>query len=148
MMRKNGMSQAELARRTGVSRQAVSLWLKSPQASVSGEHLLKVSRALGISAERLAQPLPGFGAAEHDELMAAFLWDRLYADLDEFALAINAWEPPAVARLVQVSGIYVAARLLGPRVWRRFGTYKRYLHPVRRQQLEGLVRWRMNQTAT
>ena len=141
-----GWSQSELARRVGVSRQAVSLWFRSEEALVKSSHLLKVSEAVGVGAESLARPLPGFGE-DHDRLKAAFLWDHLYPDLDDFAIAVVAWKPEAVARLVQISGLYVVERLLGVAVWRRFDEYKRYLHPVRRQQLEGLIQWRTSQTA-
>lgn len=142
-----GWSQAALAKRIGVSRQAVSLWFQREQASIRSEHLFKLCAALGVRAEDLVQPLPGFGV-EHDQLMAAYLWDMLYPDLDEFALAVNAWQLEAVARLVQVAGLYAAERLLGRKVWQRFGDYQRYLHPVRRQQLEGLVQWHLGQTTT
>lgn len=140
-LKAKGWSQSELARRAGVSRQAVSLWLASGQAIVRGDHLMRVSAALGLSAEMLMRPLPGFGP-EHDELKARFLWDRLYPDLDDFAIAVNREELEAVARLVQVSGLYVAERLLGRMVWTRFAEYARHIHPARRRQLEGLVQWR------
>ena len=113
-MKARGLSQSELARRVGVSRQAVSLWFRSGEASVRSSHLFKVCEALEVRAERLARPLPGFGN-DHDRLKATFLWDRLYPDLDDFAIAVNAWRPEAVARLVQVSGLYVGERLLGRR---------------------------------
>ena len=146
LLKARGWSQSELARRVGVSRQAVSLWFRSKTASVRSGHLLALSAALGVRAEVLAQPLPGFGE-DHDQLKATFLWDHLYPDLDDFAIAVNAWNPEAVARLVQVAGLYASERLLGPSVWRRFADYERHIHPVRRQQLEALVKWRKRQTA-
>jgi transcriptional regulator with XRE-family HTH domain len=141
VIKAKGWSQSELARRVGVSRQAVSQWLASDKTMVRGDHLMRVSEVLGLPAESLMRPLPGFGP-EHDELKARFLWDRLYPDLDDFAIAVNRRELEAVARLVQVSGPYVAERLVGRMVWTKFADYARYIHPARRRQLEGLVRWR------
>jgi hypothetical protein len=80
-----------------------------------------------------------------DELRTRYLWDRLYPDIDGFAIAIGRFEPPAVARLVEVDGLYAAEKILGRRVWKRFDQFKQLIHTVRRQQLEGLVRWRETQ---
>lgn len=142
-------SQSDLARLTGVSRQAVSKWLSgTEQVSVTSENLIKVSHALGVPAETLTRPLPSYGAdADHDQLKAAYLWDRLYGDLDELVIAASRWQLPAVARLVEVDGLYATEKLLGKAVWRRFEEYGRYLNAVRRQQLRALVQWRMAQTA-
>ena len=146
-LKAKGWTQAEFARRVGVSRQAVSLWLRDAQATVTGGHLMSVSQALGVPAEVLMRPLPGFGP-EHDRLKVAFLWDHLYPELDDFAIAVNRWEAQAVARLVQVNGMYAAERLLGRKVWTRFDEYARHIHPARRRQLKGLVQWRTAQTAS
>jgi transcriptional regulator with XRE-family HTH domain len=140
-MKARGWSQNELARRVGVSRQAVSLWLKQEQASVRGAHLMSVARALGVAVETLVEPIPAFGE-DHDELQTRYLWDRLYPDLESLAIAVNRFEPQAVARLVQVDGLYAAGKILGPKVWKRFDRFKHFIHPARRKQLEGLVRWR------
>ena len=140
-----GWSQAEFARRVGVSRQAVSLWLKSGRATVTGTHLLKVAQVLGIPAESLDQPLPGFGP-ERSALTAAYLWDHLYPGLDDFAIAVNRWDMRAVGRLVEVGGLHAAERVLGRSVWKRFSDYARHIHPARRRQLEGLVEWRNTRT--
>ena len=150
MLLARGWSQSDLARVTGVSRQAVSKWLKgSAQVSMTSENLFKVSRALRVPAETLARPLPGYGGdAEHDQLMAAYLWDRLYPDLDELVIAASRWQLPAVARLVEVDGLYATEKLLGKAVWRRFEEYARYLNAVRRGQLRALVQWRIAQTAS
>ncbi|MFH2007354.1 MAG: helix-turn-helix domain-containing protein [bacterium] len=146
-LKARGWSQNELASRIGVSRQAVSLWLKRPEISVRSNHLLSVSKALGIPVESLVQPLPALGdEGDHELLRATYLWDRLYPDLDDFAIAVNRWEPSAVGRLVQVSGLFVAERLLGRAVWKKFDLYKHHIHSARRQQLEGLVKWHEHPT--
>lgn len=146
-LKARGWSQNELAHRVGVSRQAVSLWLKKDEASVRSAHLMSVAAAFGVAVETLMEPVPAFRQA-HDELRSRYLWDRLYPDLDDFAIAVNRFEPQAVARLVQIDGLYVAEKLLGRKVWKRFDRFKHLIHPARRRQLESLVRWRENQTSS
>ncbi len=147
ILKAKGWSQTELARRIGVSRQAVSLWLRSDgSARVRGEHLLLVSRVLGVSVEELVRPLPAQGD-EGEVERVALLWDALYPDLVEFAIAAGRFEPKAVGRLVEVFGLYAAARILGASVWNEFDDFKRFIHPARRRQLEMLVRWRRDRTA-
>ena len=140
-----GWSRSELARRAGVSRQAVSLWFKGGHASVRGEHLLRLAKALGVSMERLMLPLPALTSSEQQ---AAFLWDELYPTVEAFAVAVSIFEERAVARFVQVEGLYPAEKLLGRRVWSRFESYARHIQPVRRQQLERLVQWRSARVAS
>ena len=141
-LRARGWSRSELARRIGVSRQAISLWLqKDGRACVRSEHLLRVSEVLGVPVPELLEPLPCLGE-QHDRIQATLLWDQLYGDLVDFAIAVTRWEPKAIGRLVEVYGIYAAAKILGQSAWRKFPCYARYIHPTRRQQLETLVQWR------
>jgi transcriptional regulator with XRE-family HTH domain len=143
-----GLTPSELARRVGVSPQTVSSWIqKDDPTRFPDEYVLALSRVLGVHVEVLERPLPCFGADEHDWLHARYLWDRLYPDLDDFAIDLNRLEPRAVARLVEVDGLYAAARILGELAWERFASYKRFLPPARRRQLETLHAWRSNQTA-
>ncbi len=142
------MSQSELGRRTGVSRQAVSLWLRSGVASLQGRHLVKVSQALGLTVEQLVQPLPCLEPGVHDRMRATLLWDRLYPGLDDFAIALNHKQPRAIARLVEVHGLYGAAKVLDSRsVWGEFARYSRFIHPARRKQLEILHAWYSSQSS-
>lgn len=146
-MRARKWSQADLARRVGISRQAISLWFKSDEVSIRSRHLFALANVLGVSVDTLAAPLPAFGS-DHRALRTTYLWDRLYPDLDNFAIAVGRRELPAIARLVQVSGLYVAERVVGRSVWKVFSSYKRFIHPARRRQLEGLVQWRLNRQAS
>lgn len=147
LLKARGWTQAELARRVGVSRQAVSLWLRGAgTVRVRGEHLILVSRALSVPVEVLVHPLPGLGEEAEAERVA-LLWDRLYPDLVDFAIAAGRFEPKAVGRLVEVFGLYAAERILGASVWKKFDDFKRFIHPARRRQLETLVQWRRNRTA-
>lgn len=130
-----------------MSRQAVSLWCQSDgTARVRGEHLLAVSRALGVPVEQLVEPLPTLNG-EGDAARAALLWDGLYSDLVDFAIAAGRFEPRALGRFAEVYGMYAAGAVLGPSVWKRFDDFKRFIHPARRRQLSRLVQWRRNPTA-
>lgn len=140
-------SQAELARRIGLSRQAISLWFHKKEANLQSRHLLRLSDVLGVPVETLVRPLPCYEPENHGRLRATLLWDRLYPDLDDFAVALNASDPRAVARFVEVYGLYAAAKTLGERVWQDFSLYKRYIHPARRRGLETLWSWHESQRA-
>ena len=148
LLKARGWSRSELARRVGVSRQAVSLWLRKPgRVSVRSEHLLRLSEVLGVPVQDLTRPLPCLGE-EHDSIRASLLWDGLYQNLVDFAVAVIRREPRAVGRLLEVHGIYAAARILGQSVWTRFPHYARTIHPTRRRQLETLVQWRRHRAAS
>ena len=141
LLKARGWSRAELARRIGLSRQAVSLWFRSEEANLQGRHLLRLGRVLGVAVEELAMPLPCFDAQTHAQLLATLLWDRVYPDLDDFALALNAGDPRAVGRFVEVYGLFAAEATLGSSVWGEFPEYKRHVHPARRLELETLWVW-------
>jgi hypothetical protein len=115
--------------------------MKQERANLRSAHLLRVARALQVPVETLVEPVAAL-EERHGELRTRYLWDGLFPDLDDFAIALNRFDLPAVARLVQVDGLHAAAKLFGRRIWTRFDEYKPWIHPVRRQQLEGLVRWR------
>ena len=83
-MKARGISQSELARQVGVSRQAVSLWLRQAgQVNVRARHLLRVSSALGVSAEELVESLPCCEPDRRGTLRTRYLWDRLSARCGE-----------------------------------------------------------------
>ena len=133
--------QSDLARMAGISRQAVSRWFRQgrPEIELRASHLQKLSRALGVSMDELSMPLPCLQSPEERAaLSAGLLWDRLYPDVGSFAAALVRGEERAVARLVEVYGLFLSARMLGRAVWVRFAQYKKYLPPVLRRQLEEL----------
>lgn len=141
------LTQSDLARLAGVSRQAVSLWFKSARdgrINLDSNHLLALSRGLGLTVEELAAPLPGPQGAQRDALSAELLWDRLYPGLEEFAAALAQESPKALARLVQVHGLFRAAKTAGRAVWTKFEDYKAFIQPERRAELERL--WRLRQS--
>jgi hypothetical protein len=102
---------------------------------------------LGVSVEELAKPLPCFEPEIHAQLRATLLWDRLFADLDDCAVALNAGDPRALGRFVEVYGLYALEATLGSSSWRDFPNYKRYIHPARRRELETLWAWHENRKA-
>jgi transcriptional regulator with XRE-family HTH domain len=147
LIKARGWSRAELARRVGVTRQAVSLWFRRQEANPQGRHLIRLARVLGVSVEELAEPLPCFEPETHAKLRATLLWDRLYPDLDDFAVALNARDPRAVGRFVEVYGLFAAEATFGSSVWEAFPDYKRYIHPARRRELETLWAWNESRKA-
>jgi transcriptional regulator with XRE-family HTH domain len=147
LLKARGLSRSELARRVGVTRQAVSLWFREDQANLQGRHLLRLGEVLGVPVEALAKPLPCFEPETHARLLATLLWDRLYPDLDDFAVALLAAEPRALGRFVQVYGLYAAEKTLGKSVWKNFPRYARTVHPARRRELETLWKWHESQRA-
>ena len=142
-----GWTQAELARRVGVSRQAVCLWFRGEGANLQSRHLVRLSRVLGVPVEVLVRPLPCFEPGTREQMRATLLWDRLFPDLDDLALALSAGDPRALGRFVEVHGVFAAEATLGSCVWTEFPNYKRHIHPARRLELETLWAWHESRTA-
>jgi len=140
LLKLRNWNQAQLAQKLGLSRQAVSKWLQadfktSPKVSLNS--MLKLCELLNIGWNDLSKPLfEGDEVEWKKRLRVSLLWDHLYSDVDEFLLALYFFEPRAVARYVQVYGLYQSANTLGDRVWKDFDLYKNYLHPVRRNECE------------
>ena len=146
-LKARGWTRAELARRVDVSRQAVSLWFRAEEANLQSRHLMRLAAVLGVSAEDPAKPLPCFEPQAWARLRATLLWDRLYPDLDDFAVALNAGDPRALARFAQVYGLFAGEATLGPSVWADFPDYKRHIHSTRRSELETLWDWHESRKA-
>src|SRR4051812_3877247 len=90
LARARGLSQSDLARAAGVTRQRVSQWFRDEPEdgviSLHSKHLQNLAAALGVSVDELLHPLPLLGeAAAAREESAKLLWDRLYPDLVSFA---------------------------------------------------------------
>ena len=145
------LNQSDLAIAAGVSRQCVSQWMLDGSAdgfvNVQTKHLLSMAKALNINPDTLLRPLPLLGDPESlQRETARLLWDKLYPDLSSFLVAAFEWKPEALARCVQVYGLYASAKLFGSRVWRDFPRYKHFIHPVRRKELGSLWQYRQSQT--
>ena len=146
--RRKGTNQSELARLTGVSRQAVSKWYRHEHGDVQirSTHLKALASGLGVPSDVLLDDLVGLNLADREELEAGLLWDHAYPDLDAFLIALLDGERRALGRLVEAFGLFESAMLLGKSVWARFPEYERYIHPARRRGLEHVWQWRRNRT--
>ncbi|MBI5881552.1 MAG: helix-turn-helix domain-containing protein [Elusimicrobia bacterium] len=136
------LGQSDLARLAGVSRQAVSLWFKGPDGGMGmrASHLIALSRNLGMSLDELTSPV-GLDEKSEQDMKAELLWDGLYPGLAGFCAALARGEDRALARLVQVYGLYKADAVAGESVWTGFPRYKRHVHPGRREGLEAVWRF-------
>lgn len=131
-----GLTQAEIARKAGVSRQAVSLWFKGSDVNVKSHHLQKLATELHLTADDLLQPLSYDSADDVRRLGATLLWDHLYPTIEDFVIALLQKKPQALARLVEVYGLFRASALVKKAVWKLFPKYKKFLPPIRRKQCE------------
>lgn len=133
-----GMRQADLAKRVGVSRQLVSHWFgqaPSLEQNIYSSHLVRLAEALGVSMEALQGP-PPLDSSQRDLAVTQLLWDRLYPSLEDFARALARGSLDALARSVQVYGLYGAEKLAGKKVWKKFPLYKQKIHPAYRGRAE------------
>jgi transcriptional regulator with XRE-family HTH domain len=138
LLMKRELTQSALARRLGLSRQAISLWFRPESAFVNihTKHLNRLCEVFNVSSNDLLTPFPEMEASrDYDTL---FLWDRLYESLDAFYVALANREWRAVGRLVQVVGLYRSAKILGKTVWNDFSKYSRFIHPGKRRICEAL----------
>lgn len=141
LLKLRGLSQSDLARIAGVSRQAVSAWFKNGRdnqpINLHSANLQKLCDGLNIRMESLLKPsLLVSDPKKREDLEASLLWDRLFPDLEGFIVALVRKDLRALARLVQVYGLFQAQAVIDPSVWKRFHRYKKNLHPVRREECE------------
>ncbi len=143
-MEKRSLTQSDIARMSGVSRQAVSLWFKSDNDFIDlmVSNFSKLCGALNISSEELLTPIPGLTQTGRFETM--FNWDHQFKDVTSFFLALVQGNQRAIGRLVQVYGMYRSAAVLGNRIWREFPGYSRFIHPSKRKICEKIIQLREN----
>lgn len=136
-----GLSQSDLARLAGVSRQAVSKWLKPGNKGLRLSTLQNLSLRLGMSVDLLIRPIEydlkrGSSFSEAvQSLESQFLWDRLYPSLEAFVGAIACSQKRAIARLVEEVGLLAAKKIAGKQVIERFLQYQKYIKPERRKEI-------------
>lgn len=140
-------TQSQLAREAQVSRQAVSNWLRTPaerEINLQSKHLQALAKALDVSINKLLDPPAFLSNSKSMEATNTLLnWDRLYPDLISFFIALSKNESVAVARFVQIYGLYESWKILGNIVWDEFLNYKRHIHPAIRKGLEAIWQLRM-----
>ena len=133
-----GLNQSGLAGLAGVSRQAVSQWIKSGgEVAIRDATLLRLGRGLSVPLEALLSEPPGL-SRYGESWRAQFLWDKLYPGVVDFALALARGEERALARLVDVVGLFDAAAIAGRIVWDEFSSYRHRLHPAQRDDMTRL----------
>ena len=149
VMAKRDLNQADIARASGVSRQAVSLWFSSDGdfQNVHVATLMRLSASLAIDPAELLEPLPGMDdPVAVSRLATEFCWDRAYPDIYRFLAALADAEPRATARFIESRGIYEAASVLGQRIWDDYAGLRPLLPPVRRAELDTV--WRIHRDLT
>ena len=145
VMAKRDLNQADIARASGVSRQAVSLWFSSDGdfQNVHVATLMKLSDSLEIDPAEFLEPLPGMDdPAAVRRLATEFCWDRACPDIYRFLAALADAEPRATARFIESRGIYAAASVLGQRIWDDYAGLRPLLPPVRRAEID--TAWRIH----
>lgn len=141
IMVQRGLTQADLARITGLSRQAVSLWFQkdheNQMVNIHTSNLIHLAEVLNLNVERLINVPDVLSTKEkRDELSARFLWDKVFENLEGFFCACVRGEPRAIARVVENFGMFDSAKIIGKNVWKKFDRFKKWLHPVRRKECE------------
>lgn len=133
LMTVRDLNQSDIARLGGLSRAAVSKWFcqNASWVNVESETMRRLAAGLGL-------PLQSFLEEKIDlsPLATRFLWDALYPNMEGFVQALLGGQPPALARLVQVLGFRDAVLIIGKKVLTLFERYKKFIKPIRRQQLE------------
>ena len=143
-------NQSDIARAAGVSRQRVSQWFKEVDQygyiSTQIGHARLLAAALGVNVGDLLQPWPLLADSQQVRRETTkLLWDFLYPDLLTLLIAALEGRRDALARVVQVYGLYASANLFGIRVWRDFPKFKSLIKPARRTELEHLWKYQQHQ---
>ncbi len=135
------ISQSDLAREIGVSRQIVSRWFLTDktQSNIYSLHQERIANYFGLTFEELSNPLPIISnPEERKKVETQLLWDKLFRNLEEYLSALVRGNLPAMARLVQVYGLYPSYQMMGNVILKKFPDYKRIIHPALREKFEVL----------
>lgn len=133
-----GISQSTLAQKAGISRQAISAWIKKADASagdvdvnIYSKNQERIANVLGVSANDLSERLPVLSdVKQKQQHETTLLWDHLYDSLEGFVAGFLRGQPEALARLVQIYGLFAAEKIAGKQVWDKFPRYKNKIHPA------------------
>lgn len=135
IMKSTLLSRADIAGAAGVSRAAVTRWFAKGKGAdwinIETNTLRQLAMRLKVPTEYFIKPLSNL-----DLNHTQFLWDGLYPDMESFGVALVQKRPQALARLVQVLGFREASFIVGRRATDQFDTYKRFIKPNRRKELE------------
>ena len=153
LMKIRSMKAAELARQAGVSRQALSAWRRraseqgKPNIDVLSTTQDRIAEVLGVRSEELSRSIGVLATTKQRKIIETnLLWDKMFPNVEVFAVAVVKGELNALGRLVQTYGLYDAAKMAGRQIWQKFPLYKSRLHPGYRKQAE--VVWTLEQNQT
>lgn len=141
LSRIKGIRQADIAAMAGVSRQAVNRWWTTDEENLNVLSITqeRLAESFGVTMEVLSRNLPVVSnKSQRKKIETQLLWDKLYPDLERFACGVVVGHPEALARLVQVFGLFSAEKIAGKQVWKKFPQYKNKIHPGRRRTLEAV----------
>lgn len=135
LMSLNGINGAQLARRCHVSRAAVTKWFSTSEnfINVETKTARTIAQVLGVPLSQLFEPI-----AILSQFYTAFLWDSLYPSMEKLIVAIMRGDAVAMARFVQVAGLFKAEAVFGKKIIVSFPKYKHHIKPARRKSLETL----------
>lgn len=142
-MFKNNLTRAELARQASVSRAAVTKWFhqgkKFGWINVETKTLMRLTKTLHVTPQLLLQERTNL-----EKFAYLYLWDALYPTMEAFIHALTIKRPQAIARLVQEHGFWQAAKIAGKKSIKNFDDYKKFIKPIRKNELE--VLWPLYQS--
>ena len=147
LMLKRNFNSVQISKMADISKQAVSLWFKSGNFFIDLKisHLLRLCKALNVTLQYMVSPLPLIENKNSEQRsMTLFCWERLYPSFLEFIIAVIKKEHKAIARLVQIYGLYKASKICGSVIWKDFKEYKKYIHPIKRKECEFI--WNFHQS--
>lgn len=148
LLRVRGLTQSDLAKMAGVSRQAVSHWFhqSDPNINVHSKTLQQIAASFGVTTDMLSRSLPILSDGDKRKTLETnILWDRLYPDLESFISGLFRGQQAALARLVQIYGLYTSEKIVGKIVWKKFHEYKLKMALAQRRQCEIIWNLHKNQ---
>lgn len=133
LMNLRKINGAQLARRCHVSRAAVTKWFSGDDnfVNVETKTARSIAQVLDVPLSCLFEPIDDLS-----RFHVLFLWDSLFPSMAAFVLALVSRTPVAMARFVQVVGLFKAEAVFGKKIISAFPKYKQYIKPARRKSLE------------
>ena len=147
ILKVRNLKSSDLSKRTGISKQLLSHWFaqRNSTLNIHSKNLTKLAAGLGLTVDALSRPMPILeDGAERNALETNLNWDRIYPDLESLIRGILRNEDPALARIVQVYGLFQAEKIIGKIVWKKFPHYKSKMSLAQRKQNE--ILWNLHKS--
>ena len=128
------LNQAAIAKKALVTRASVNKWFQDEirdWVNVETKTVIQLADSLKISPAYFLTPNENL-----EKYKTRYLWDSLYPNMELFLKALQEKRLPALARLVQVAGLRSAICIVGKSVLKKFKEYSKFIHPMRRKELE------------